>query len=126
MKAITAEEVMANAIEKVKEYKLSEEQKQEIHSRIKEWKKAHKNKRLNAEPFIVAYTHHERTVYVRKNLKGKHKDFCLCELCQRFIPESKNKNCKIANALYRLDKKYSLVTPVWECPEFKNKKREER
>lgn len=121
MKAIAAEEVMANAIEKVKEYKLSEEQKQEIHSRIKEWGKAHKSRKAKKEPVIIAYTHHGHKVFVRKDLKGKHKNFCLCELCKKFVPENKSKNCKIANVLYQFDVRHSLVTPVWECPVFKSK-----
>ena len=33
---------------------------------------------------IVRYEHHENEVAVRKNLKGKHRQYCLCFTCGNF------------------------------------------
>lgn len=80
----------------------------------------------NEEDFVlsskfVKYNHHGHNVYVREDLKGKHRSNCLCYLCDRFNPGTE-KNCKIASAVYENCVKYGIVTPVWECPEvlFKN------
>ena len=64
------------------------------------------------------YTHHDRLVSVRKELKGKHREHCLCFSCAGFIPENIKENCPIANELYNFDVEHGLVTPVWECPQF--------
>jgi hypothetical protein len=67
------------------------------------------------------YEHHENMVYVRSDLKGKHRDYCLCFNCTKLDIEGLKKNCTIANALYKLCVKYSLTTPVFECPAFNQK-----
>lgn len=67
---------------------------------------------------IVRYTHHDREVAVQEELKGKHRDHCLCFQCIRFKPQKRDENCPIANALYRFDVLTGCVTPVYECPEF--------
>jgi len=57
-------------------------------------------------------------VGVRSDLKGKHREHCLCYApCIMFrpgIPE----NCVIAQRLYEFDAKWNVVTPVWECSIF--------
>lgn len=69
---------------------------------------------------IVRYVHHNpaRPVAVREDLKGKHREHCLCFSCDRFIPADGPK-CPIAAELFALCQKHDLVAPVWECPEFK-------
>lgn len=69
-----------------------------------------------------AYIHHGEAVWVNKELKGKHREHCLCYSCERFTPEDREKNCKIANLLYAVSVAMALVTPVWECPLFEEKK----
>jgi hypothetical protein len=69
----------------------------------------------------IRYEHHNRQVMVRADLKGKHKDYCLCFKCNKFKPEDKNKNCKIASLLCSVDSIFNIITPVWECPEFTQK-----
>lgn len=64
------------------------------------------------------YTHHDRPVWVRSDLKGKHREHCLCWSCSRFHPDDRANNCPIANALYAFDVFTGTVTPVWECPKF--------
>lgn len=57
-------------------------------------------------------------VMVKKNLKGKHRDHCLCWNCQEFHPLDREKNCPRANILFALCVAFDMVTPVWECGLF--------
>lgn len=66
---------------------------------------------------IEKYVHHESEVSVDSDLKGKHRQHCLCFQCDHFKPGQKD-NCSIAKQLYHLCVTFSLVTPVYECPEF--------
>lgn len=69
----------------------------------------------------VTYIHHGNKVKVRKDLKGKHRELCLCFSCKLLNTENREKNCSIANAVYDNCVKYKLTTPVTECPSFKEK-----
>lgn len=70
------------------------------------------------------YEHYDRIVWVRSDLKGKHREHCLCWNCKHFAwsnlrtPSSREENCKIANVVYSLCVRENLVLPVWECPDF--------
>ncbi len=64
------------------------------------------------------YVHHDWDVWVRRDLKGRHREHCLCFSCERFVPEDREQNCPLANLLYSLDVVTGLTTPVFECPEF--------
>jgi len=70
---------------------------------------------------IEEYEHHGNNVKVRSDLKGKHRSYCLCWICNKFKPEDRENNCPIANDTYENCIKNKLVTPVWECPEFEEK-----
>jgi len=70
---------------------------------------------------IIQYEHYGRMVYVDEDLKGKHREHCLCFRCAKFHPENREKNCSSANLNYAMDVLLNLVTPVWECPEFVSK-----
>lgn len=67
------------------------------------------------------YTHHDKVVWVRSDLRGTHRANCLCYSCAAFKPDEKD-NCRIAQMLYKLDVAFDLVTPVYECPVFQEKK----
>ena len=67
---------------------------------------------------FVQYEHHGELVWVIAELKGKHRENCLCYKCSKFFPEDREKNCKIANDTYENCVKNSLTTPVYECKEF--------
>lgn len=69
---------------------------------------------------IVKYEHHGVNVSVREDLKGKHRDFCLCYLCARFKPGT-DEHCEVAKAVYENCVKLGVVTPMWECPKFSEK-----
>jgi hypothetical protein len=69
---------------------------------------------------FTKYVHHGKEVGVRKDLKGKHRDHCLCFDCDNFNLGTSFK-CDIADELYKLCCKYNLTTPVFECPEFEEK-----
>jgi hypothetical protein len=64
------------------------------------------------------YIHHGNEVMVHSVLKGKHRKYCLCYNCANFKQFSLNP-CPIAQEVYNNCVKYKLVTPVWECPNFK-------
>lgn len=74
---------------------------------------------------IVFYVHHNpaRPVAVREDLKGKHREHCLCFRCARFTPEDGPK-CPIAAELFAFCQRQDLVTPVWECPVFEGEAHE--
>ena len=67
------------------------------------------------------YEHHKKIVWVRKDLKGKHRNFCLCFSCKKFHPNTK-KNCPIAQAVFDNCVKFNITTPMWEYPEFDKEK----
>jgi len=67
------------------------------------------------------YEHHGAKVFVRSDLKGKHSKYCMCYSCDKFKPEDRKNNCKIASKLYEFCVDHDMVTPVWECPEFNKK-----
>jgi hypothetical protein len=69
------------------------------------------------EPYEI-YVHHKRFVWVRKDLRGEHRKYCLCHHCHSFKPDTPL-NCHIAQETYELCVKHDLVLPVWECPHFK-------
>lgn len=66
----------------------------------------------------VKYTHHNAEVTVREDLKGKHREHCLCWDCDKLNTTSREDNCPIANKLYAICVEHNLATPVFECPEF--------
>lgn len=77
------------------------------------------------------YEHHGTEVHVKSELKGKHRDHCLCYSCTKFKPNEpgqKNRidNCYIANRVFNLCTLFDLVLPVWECPNFEEKKETEK
>lgn len=67
----------------------------------------------------TTYIHHGKSVVVRKDLKGQHRQHCMCYDCALFTPEDREENCEIANAVYENAVKFGIVTPVWECPSSK-------
>ncbi len=68
---------------------------------------------------VIQYGHHGEPVFVDEELKGAHWDYCLCARCAKFNPEDSSQNCRIAALLYAVCVTFNLVTPVWECPEWK-------
>lgn len=67
---------------------------------------------------IIEYKHHGKLVKVDENLKGKHREHCLCFRCRLFAP-GQGHNCGVAELLYQFCKEYSVTTPVFECPWIK-------
>lgn len=64
----------------------------------------------------IRYNHHGRMVSVRADLQGKHRQHCLCYGCERFQGPTP---CPIAKATFDNCVKFGTVTPVWECPSYK-------
>jgi len=67
------------------------------------------------------YMHHGNKVWVRSDLIGKHREYCLCMVCKKLDTINRHKNCPIANAVFKNCKQFNLVTPMWECPNFEEK-----
>jgi len=67
---------------------------------------------------IVEYLHHGKLMNVEENLKGKHREYCLCYKCSKLDISDREKNCKIANKLYQFCIDNNVTTPVFECMEF--------
>ena len=65
----------------------------------------------------MQYEHHGNRVWVQHDLKGLHRLHCLCYSCSHFKPGDVD-HCKIAAKLYAVCVEHSLVTPVYECPEY--------
>lgn len=69
---------------------------------------------------VVQYEHHGDIVSVREDLKGRHREHCLCwQDCMWFKPGSED-NCRIAQAVYNTCVLFDIVTPVWECPMYRS------
>ena len=64
------------------------------------------------------YEHHGAQMVVRKDLKGKHREYCLCYDCRYFNSVDRGGSCPTANLLYTVCVTQQLVTPVWECIKF--------
>lgn len=70
---------------------------------------------------IEWYEHHGVMVAVNPELKGEHRQHCLCFECRKFKPGAPETNCPIANLNYAICLAHNIVTPVYECPKFKSK-----
>ncbi len=66
------------------------------------------------------YEHHGVTTTVVSEVKGKHRNHCLCFSCEKFEPIN-GVDCPIAKTVYATCIDYNLVTPVYECPSFVEK-----
>jgi hypothetical protein len=66
------------------------------------------------------YEHHGKMVWVKSELKNRHREFCLCFNCAKFKPGT-TENCPIANQTFGNCVKNNLVTPVFECEVFECK-----
>ncbi len=66
----------------------------------------------------VRYEHHGKEVSVQPHLKGKHREHNLCFGCANFKPGEED-NCAIAKAVYQNCVEHNIVSPIWECPQFK-------
>lgn len=67
---------------------------------------------------ILKYNHYGTEVFVRNDLKGKHREHCLCYICGSLDTNNPDNNCPIANILFAISKGFALVFPVYECPNF--------
>ncbi len=74
---------------------------------------------------IIQYNHWPNypPVSVDEDLMGQHYKHCLCwRPCQHFKPNPNDgTNCPRAQELFEYCVKWGMVTPVYECPVFKEK-----
>lgn len=67
------------------------------------------------------YERNGKKVWVRSDLKGKQKEFCMCWNCKKFKPETENKGCNTIKNVLSLANNCNIVLPVWECEIFEQK-----
>ena len=67
---------------------------------------------------IEQYEHYGKKVFVQQDLKGKHRDYCLCFKCKKLDVEDIDKNCPIAKKIFSICIDEHLVLVIWECPQF--------
>lgn len=66
---------------------------------------------------FTRYKHHGVMVWVRTDLKGLHREHCLCYSCDHFHPNTPE-NCPLAQEIYEMCKREGMTLPVWECLRF--------
>jgi hypothetical protein len=67
------------------------------------------------------YEKNNKKSWVRSDLKGKQKEFCMCWDCKKFNPEAEDKGCSIIKTVLSLASEKNIVLPVWECGQFEQK-----
>lgn len=70
---------------------------------------------------IITYKHHGVEVKVDEDLKGRHREHCLCWKCKHFHPRRRRYNCPKANIVYNCCQLFNLTLPVWECQDFEER-----
>ena len=69
---------------------------------------------------ITKYVHQGTEVSVKEELKGKHREHCLCHAGCKFFHPGLPDNCPLAQELFEYDVRHGMTTPVWECPKFES------
>ncbi len=85
---------------------------------------SHTGDEITSRGDMVLYVHHGRHVWVRKDLRGRHREMCLCYRCTMLDTQNCERNCPIANALFALNALSGITTPVFECVGFLEDKHE--
>jgi len=67
------------------------------------------------------YERNNKKAWVRSDLKGKQKEFCMCWDCMKFKPETDDKGCNIIKNVLSMATERNIILPVWECGVFKKK-----
>ena len=67
------------------------------------------------------YEHHGVHVWSRVDLKGTHREHCLCFDCKSLNIDDPEDNCEVADELYQFCVKWGMTTPVFTCPFFRKK-----
>jgi len=70
---------------------------------------------------IIKIQREHQELFVDIDHFGKYGDYSLCTKCSKFVPDSKN-NCTIIRELNNINKDLSILTSVWECSQFEEKK----
>jgi hypothetical protein len=73
---------------------------------------------MSADEKFVQYEHHGKIVWVFSELKGLHRQHCLCHFCEKFNPGIPEENCLLANLNFAVCLQTGMLLPVYECPEF--------
>jgi len=75
-------------------------------------------KYLDEKKKTTKYFHHDCEVSTFVEMKGRHREFCLCHnFCKHFKPGEPD-NCEIAEKNFALCVEHCVTTPVIECPMY--------
>lgn len=69
---------------------------------------------------FLKYFHHGEERWVRSDMMGKNKDFCLCYSCAKFKPNTPE-NCEIASGLHAFIIRNHAMAVMWDCAVFEEK-----
>lgn len=67
---------------------------------------------------VDKYEHHSVEVTVLSEIKGQHRQHCLCYNGCKFFKPGTSENCEIAKATFKNCVTFNIVTPVYECPKY--------
>jgi|GEM_PF-1019759 len=96
-------------------YPATEDWIKDDYAKIKAWMQDGEEE---GEVIYEKYEHHGAMVWVRTDLKGLHRQHCLCFApCAKFKP-GQDDNCLLAQENYEMCVRHNMTLPVWECPEF--------
>jgi quinol monooxygenase YgiN len=67
--------------------------------------------------FINAGTADE-PLWVRRDIEGLQKSYCMCWKCKHFKPEQDDKGCSVIQRVLQVAAEEAVVLPVWACKSF--------
>lgn len=67
---------------------------------------------------MVQVPNNGQPVWVRAELQGRQKEYCICWACQKFNPGAADKGCSTIFSVLRLAAEKGVILPVWACPTF--------
>ena len=70
---------------------------------------------------MVRTSNNGQPVWVRDDLQGRQKEYCICWACQTFNPGAADKGCPTIFSVLRLAAEKGVILPVWACPTFVKK-----
>ena len=67
---------------------------------------------------MVLASNNGKSIWVRADLQGRQKEYCICWNCRKFNPNAADKGCSIIFSVLHLAAEKGVVLPVWACPVF--------
>ena len=68
---------------------------------------------------LMKYKHNGTDRSVRRCLKGLHREFDLCFICEFFDVTGEEIKCPIKMKISKICAEDNIIAPIWECAKFK-------